>query len=175
MFQHKQPTRVATITPMSDGAELAQYNIARAHAPLDSPVMAEFMARLDEVNGLADGHPGFVWRLQSDNGSAAYLRPYDDDRLLVNMSVWRSLEELRAFVYKSGHAAVVRRREEWFGKAEAAYQVLWWVPAGHRPSVEEGKARLAQLQERGPSAAAFTFKAPFSPDEGLAVWQRSAP
>jgi heme-degrading monooxygenase HmoA len=152
--------------------ELAQINIARALAPLDSPQLAEFVGQLDAINALADGSPGFVWRLQTEAGNAAYLRPYDDDRVLVNMSVWRSLDELRAFVYKSAHTGVMRRREEWFSRFGATYQALWWVPPGHRPSVDEAKARLAHLEAHGPTALAFTFKTPVTPEEGLLAASR---
>ena len=102
-------------------AHLAQVNIARMRGPLESAVMADFVARLDEINALADASPGFVWRLQTSEGNATYLRPYDDDRILFNMSVWRSLEDLRAYVYRSAHAEVLRRRAEWFTRMDTVY------------------------------------------------------
>jgi len=120
---------------------LAQVNIARMLAPLEDPVMADFVARLDEINALADGSPGFVWRLQTDAGNATYLRPYDDDRIIINMSVWETVEDLRNYVYQSRHSEVLRRRREWFEKLETPVVALWWVPAGHVPSVDEAKKR----------------------------------
>lgn len=146
---------------MTDTAHLAQVNIARMKAPLESPLMAGFVARLDEINALADRSPGFVWRFQSDAGNATYLRPYDDDRILFNLSVWEGVEALRDYVYRSAHVEVLRARREWFDAFEDAHLALWWVPAGHRPSVEEAKDRLAHLAEHGPTAFAFTFKNEF--------------
>lgn len=142
---------------------LAQVNIARMLAPLDDPLMAEFVARLDEVNALADESPGFVWRLQTEEGNTTDLRPFDDEHILVNMSVWASLEELKAYVYKNAHAQVMRQRRQWFEKFEGMYMALWWVKAGHKPTVAEAKRRLEYLSEHGPSAHAFTFKQPFPP------------
>lgn len=144
---------------------LAQINIARMLAPLDDPLMAGFVARLDEINALADGSPGFVWRLQTDEGNATALRPYEDDRILVNMSVWESLEHLKAYVYKSGHAEVMRQRRQWFEKFAGMYVALWWVKAGHRPTVLEAKQRLEYLAEHGESDYVFSFKKPFPPPD----------
>jgi hypothetical protein len=142
---------------------LAQVNVARMKEPLDHEVMAGFVARIAEINALADGSPGFVWRLKGDGGDNTYLRPYDDDRILFNMSVWESVEHLRAFVYKSSHAELVRRRLDWFGRFEGPYVALWWVPVGHAPSVDEAKQRLTHLEQHGPTATAFTFKTLFAP------------
>src|ERR1700682_2002993 len=100
---------------------LAQVNIGRMKAPLDSAVMEGFVARLDEINALADGSPGFVWRLQTSEGNATYLRPYDDDRILFNLSVWASIEHLKNYVYKTAHAELIRDRKQWFEKFEAAF------------------------------------------------------
>ena len=139
---------------------IAQLNIGRARGPVDGPIMAEFMALLDPVNAVADASPGFVWRLQTEEGNATALRPYEDERMIVNMSVWESIEDLAAFVYRSGHVDVMRRRREWFEPMKP-YMVLWWVPAGHVPTVEEAKDRLAHLRDHGPTPFAFTFKACF--------------
>jgi heme-degrading monooxygenase HmoA len=143
---------------------LAQVNIARMKAPLDSPELAGFVARLAEINALADGSPGFVWRLQTDEGDATYLRPYDDDRILFNMSVWESVETLKHFVYDTAHKELLRGKRSWFENFGAAYVALWWVPAGHIPSVDEAKKRLAYLDEHGPSQFAFTFRSVQPPD-----------
>jgi heme-degrading monooxygenase HmoA len=149
---------------MTSTLHLAQVNIARMRGALESEVMAGFVARLDEINALADRSPGFVWRLQTGEGNATYLRPYDDDRILFNLSVWESLEHLRDYVYRSAHVEVLRNRQEWFSKFEGAFLALWWVPAGHRPSIDEAKKRLAHLDEHGPTPFAFTFRMTFAPD-----------
>ena len=140
---------------------LAQLNIARLRAPLDSPELADFVAALDPINALADAAPGFVWRLQTEDGDATSIRAFDDHMLIVNMSVWESLDALSDFVYRSDHRAVMAGRRQWFDRMAEAYTVLWWVPAGHEPTVEEAKARLETLRRGGPSAEAFTFKAPW--------------
>jgi len=142
--------------------ELAQLNIATMKEPLKSPGMADFVANLDRINALADGSPGFVWRLQSDEGDATALRPLGDSTL-VNMSVWRDIESLNSFVYRSAHSGIMRRRREWFDRMREAYLVLWWVPAGHRPSVTEALANLDLLRANGPTAQAFTFGTAFPP------------
>lgn len=145
---------------------LAQVNMGRIKAPLDDPIMSGFMNRLDELNALADQSPGFVWRLQTGEGNATYFRPYDhDDRILLNMSVWENIESLKHYVYRTMHAELLRQRHEWFEKFEGAYRALWWVPPGHRPSIDEAKKRIAHLDEHGPTEFAFTFKSPFPPNE----------
>ena len=137
---------------------LAQLNVGRTVAPTSSPQLADFMSQLDEINALADASPGFVWRLVGDNGNATDLRPDDDPTLLVNMSVWTSAEALFEYVYKSMHTKVMARRREWFVKPTEHFQVLWWVPAGHRPTIAEAMERLQRLKDRGPGPDAFTFK-----------------
>jgi hypothetical protein len=145
------------------GFELAQVNIALPLEPLDSPLLAEFVAQLEPVNAVADASPGFVWRLQTESGDATDIRGFADDRLIVNMSVWESLEALRAFVYSSrGHLDVMRRRREWFDRLRL-HLVLWWVPAGHRPTVAEAEERMALLDALGPSPDAFTFRRHYPP------------
>jgi len=137
---------------------LAQVNIARMKAPLDSPTMAGFVARLDEINALADRSPGFVWRLQDDAGNATAIRAYEDESIVFNLSVWESVEALKAYAYHTAHAELLRQRSLWFEKFAGAFLALWWVPAGHRPSVDEAKQRLAHLEAKGPSPFAFTFR-----------------
>jgi hypothetical protein len=144
---------------------IAQVNIGRVKAPLDDPRMSGFVERLAEINALADSSAGFVWRLQTDAGDAIYLRPYDDDRILVNMSVWESVEALRQYVYQSAHVEVLRARQQWFEAFAGAYAAVWWVPAGHRPGIDEARKRLAHLEKHGPTQFAFTFKTVFPPDE----------
>ncbi len=143
----------------SSGHQLAQCNVARLLAPLDSELLAGFVAGLEPVNALADGFAGFVWRLQDGGGDATAIRPFDDDMLIVNLSLWESAEALSEFTYRSGHRDVMRRRRQWFAPMAEAHLVLWWVPAGHIPGVEEAKHRLGTLRRDGPSPTAFTFRA----------------
>jgi hypothetical protein len=145
---------------------LAQVNIARLLAPLDSPQLVRFVSRLADVNALADQAPGFVWRLQTEDGDATSLRPYPDDRLLLNLSVWEGPEALHRFVFQGPHSEVMRQRREWFSRLVESHLALWWVPEGHQPSVEEAKARLEYLREHGPTALAFTFQRPFPSPNG---------
>ena len=143
---------------------LAQVNIGRMRGPLDSATMAGFVARLDEINALADRSPGFVWRLQTKQGNATALRPYADERILFNLSVWQTVDALRDYVYGGAHAELLRGRQQWFSKFEGAYGALWWVPAGQVPSVDEAKERLAHLDEHGPTPFAFNLKVTFPPE-----------
>jgi hypothetical protein len=137
--------------------ELAQLNVAQPLGPLDAPVMAEFMASLEKVNALAEASPGFVWRLKGEGNDATDLRPMGDN-VIVNMSVWRDVAALSDYVHKSGHVDYLKRRREWFSRVAEAYVVLWWVPRGHRPTVEEGVARLMHLRSNGSTVHAFTFR-----------------
>jgi hypothetical protein len=146
------------------GFELAQVNIGRARGETTDPVMAGFMARLEEINALAEASPGFVWRLKTEDGDATAVRPYDDNRIMINMSVWADLPALRDFVYRSAHAPVMKRRREWFERFDRVFVALWWVPARHRPSVREAVDRLALLEQNGPAPLAFSFAEPFGPD-----------
>jgi len=144
--------------------ELAQLNIATMKEPLDSPVMADFVANLDRINALAESSPGFVWRLQTEQGDATALRPLGDN-VIVNMSVWESVEHLNQYVYRSDHAGILRRRRDWFERMSEAFFALWWVKQGHRPTVAEAVARLEHLRAHGPTAEAFTFRVNFpAPD-----------
>jgi hypothetical protein len=140
---------------------LAQVNVATLRAPLDGPELAGFVAQLEPLNALADQSPGFVWRLQTEDGDATAIRPFDDDRVMVNLSVWASLEALRTFVYATRHLEVMRHRRVWFHRMPDPYLALWWVPAGTIPTVAEARDRLELLAAKGPTADAFTFRAPF--------------
>ncbi len=142
--------------------QLAQLNIARMKFPIDHPQMAEFVARLDDVNALADAAPGFVWRLQTEDGDATAIDFFGAD-YLVNMSVWRDVESLRDYAFRSAHKEVLSRRAEWFDRMQEAYSVMWWIPAGSTPTLEQAAERLQILRERGPCASAFTFKQLFEP------------
>lgn len=147
---------------------LAQLNVARLLAPLESEQLAGFVAQLEPINALADAAPGFVWRLQTEAGDATSVQAFEDPWMLVNMSVWESLEALRAYVYGGAHAEVMRGRRQWFAKAMRPYMVLWWVPAGHRPNPAEAIGRLDLLGANGPTPDAFTFRTRF-PADGTAT------
>jgi hypothetical protein len=152
---------------MSD-YQLAQLNIGIIRGPIDSPLMAEFVANLERINALAEHSPGFVWRLQTGDGDATAIRPFENENQLVNMSVWQDAESLRRFVYQSAHAPIMRRRREWFERIKEAYLVLWWVPRGHRPEVAEAIARLELLRSSGPGPEAFTFGVLYPPPDAPA-------
>jgi hypothetical protein len=146
---------------------LAQLNIGRMVAPTDSPLVAEFMNALDEINALAEASPGFVWRFQTDDGNATAERPYPDDTILVNFSTWESIESLSDYVYRTVHTDYLRRRREWFERFESSYVVLWWVPAGHRPTATEAIERLDHLERHGPTPYAFTFRRRFAAESDV--------
>ena len=143
---------------------LAQLNVGRLVAPLPAPAIDGFRAQLDPINALADAHPGLVWRLQTEAGNATDIRPTEDDLFLINMSVWRSIDALRAFTYTTAHVQVLRQRRAWFEQLAEAHLVLWWVPVGHIPTIEEAMDHLDRLRRLGPTPYAFTFRTPFEPD-----------
>jgi hypothetical protein len=145
------------------GYHLAQLNVGRPRGPLDDPVMAGFLAALVPINALADASPGFVWRLQTEDGDATSIRSDADPTVMVNMSVWESVESLRDFVYHTRHLDVLRDRREWFERMAQNHLVLWWVERGTEPTIDEAFARLADLERHGPSEAAFTLRVPFPP------------
>ena len=142
--------------------QLAQLNIAKMKFAIDHPGMSDFVARLDDINALADAAPGFVWRLQTDDGDATGIDYFGADAL-VNMSVWKGIESLHGYIYRSEHNEVMALRKQWFERMAEAYSVLWWVAEHHIPTVEEAGERLDCLREQGPSARAFTFKQAFAP------------
>ena len=146
-----------------DEWQLAQVNIARAKDDLDSPLLQGFVDRLDEINTLADCAPGFVWRLQTEDGDATSIQAFDDPRLIVNMSVWRDVESLKHFVYKTTHVELIRARTQWFESIESVHQAMWWVEAGHLPDLQEAKDRMEHLQLHGANQTAFTFAKPYPP------------
>jgi hypothetical protein len=147
------------------GYQLAQVNVARLRAPLDDPMLAEFVANLEPVNGTAEQADGFVWRLR-DGADATSIEIFEDPWLIVNMSVWQSPQQLLDFVYGDTHRAVLRRRREWFTQLAEAMTALWWVPAGHHPSVAQAEERLTRLRQYGPAAEAFTFGQLFPAPDG---------
>jgi hypothetical protein len=142
---------------------LAQLNIARLRAPLDDPSIADFVDNLEAVNALAEQSRGFVWRLQTDEGDATAVRAYDDELVIINLTVWESVEALADFAYRTGHVRFLRRKREWFEPMVEAHLVMWWVPAGEPPTVPDAVTRLERLRRDGPSAEAFTFRPPYGP------------
>jgi hypothetical protein len=154
--------------------ELAQVNIARLRAPLDHPMLARFVAALEPVNALADAAPGFRWRLATEDGDATAVRAFAWDAgasagVLVNLTVWESVEALAAFAFAGRHREVMRARREWFEPMRDAYAALWWVPAGVRPTTDDAEERLRHLRRHGPTPWAFTlrehFPQPGGPDD----------
>ncbi len=142
--------------------ELAQVNIARLVAPLDDPLLADFVAALDPVNELADRAPGFIWRLQTDEGNATSIRAFEWDAggsagVITNLSVWTDADSLARFVHGEGHRRVLRRRREWFERLPEAWTALWWVPAGQRPTTADAEWRIRRLRAHGPTPEAFTL------------------
>jgi hypothetical protein len=150
----------------TSGYQLAQVNVARLRAPLDDPMLAEFVANLEPVNATAERADGFVWRLR-EGADATSVKVFDDPWLIVNMSVWRSPQQLLDFVYGDTHRAVLRRRREWFAQLAEAETALWWVPAGHEPAVAEAEDRLTSLRQHGPTEQAFTLRQLFPAPDGL--------
>lgn len=146
--------------------QLAQVNIARLVAPMESPELADFVSALDPVNAVADRAPGFVWRLQTEEGNATSVVAFEWDAaasagVIVNLSVWQSVDHLLDFVYGDEHRAVLRQRRRWFEQMADAYTALWWVPTGHEPSTDEAEDRVRHLRRRGPSPYAFTLRDTF--------------
>jgi hypothetical protein len=154
---------------MAGELHIAEVNVGIARGATDSAVMADFMAALDPINELADDAPGFVWRLQTEDGNATAIRPFEDERMLVNMSVWESIEELAEFVYRSGHVEVMRRQREWFERIELVL-ALWWIPAGQIPTLAQARERLDHLRAHGPTPFAFTFRRRFEAGVELDAW-----
>jgi Domain of unknown function (DUF3291) len=149
---------------------LAQVNVARLRAPLDSPLLADFVADLDPVNAAADAAPGFIWRLQTEDGNATSVRAFEWDAagsagVLVNMSVWESVEALAGFVYSGAHRRVLGRRRRWFERMAEPYTALWWIPRGPFPTTQEAEERVLYLREFGPTPYSFTLKEHFPPPD----------
>ena len=144
---------------------LAQVNIARMLAPLDDPVMSDFVNNLDRINALAEGSDGFIWRLADDGNNATSINIFNDNFLIVNMSVWISLEKLFQFTYQSEHLEIFKRKKEWFSKIADAHLACWYVPENHIPDIREAEQKLEYLNEHGESPFAFTFKKRYTVDD----------
>jgi len=146
------------------GYHLAEVNIGTLRDAVDSPMIADFVANLARINALAEDQPGFVWRLTGEGDDATDIQPFENPLMAINLSVWTDPDSLAAFVYRTAHRDVMRRRAEWFEKMEL-FMCLWWVPIGHQPTPQEAIERLEILRQRGPSPDAFTFRQPFpAPD-----------
>jgi hypothetical protein len=143
--------------------QLAELNVARIRASLDDPRMREFVDNLKAINALAEASPGFVWRLKDDDtGDATEFKICDDPDTIVNLSVWESVEFLKDYVYHSHHAVFLRRRKEWFTLMGKPYFVMWWLPAGHRPTLDEAADRLQYFRTHGNSPYAFNINGDYS-------------
>jgi Domain of unknown function (DUF3291) len=142
---------------------LAQLNIARMKSDnIDDPIMATFVAQIAEINGRGEQSEGFVWRMKDEeNDNATGIQAFPDPRLIINLTVWESLEALEAFAFKGRHLEVMRNRREWFEKSIEATTVLWWIPAGHIPTLDEAKERLELLRSEGATTEAFNFRQKF--------------
>lgn len=149
----------------NENYHIAQINIAKLKYPLTDPKVKVFVDNLDRINVLAESMPGFVWRLQDETGNATNINVFEDELLIVNMSVWKTIEDLFAFTYRTDHIDIFRRRSEWFETMQGPHMALWWTPAGVIPSPYEGKGRLLYLELHGPNPTVFTFKKQYSPEE----------
>lgn len=143
---------------------LAEINIGYARYSTDAPDMKDFLSRLNEINLLAEQSPGFVWRLQTDEGNAIDIHVFDDDKVLINLSVWKSIVDLKKYIYEGAHLEMLKLKDQWFEKIDTAYYALWWIPEGHQPDIVEALSRLSYLNEYGPTPEAFTFNKTFEPE-----------
>jgi hypothetical protein len=153
---------------MKSNYHLAQVNIGKILAPMDSPVMAEFKNNLDRINALAEDSEGFVWRLKDDNNNATSIKVFEDDFMLINMSVWKNIEALYKYVYESAHVEYLKKRREWFEKLTEMHMAMWWIPAGHIPSPAEAIERLTHIREKGDGPFAFGFRKRFTAEDLIA-------
>jgi len=161
-------TESTTETTMTNttGWHLAQINIGRLNHPVDDPRVAEFMDNLDLINALGEASPGFVWRLKDDSGNATAIRGFEDPTILPNLTVWESIESLKEYVFKTDHATFLRKRREWFAPMDdLPVLTMWWVPAGHIPTLDEARERVEHLAANGPTSHAFSFRPTFDPPD----------
>ncbi|WP_109300271.1 DUF3291 domain-containing protein [Aquimarina sp. AU474] len=141
---------------------LAQVNIAEMKAPINDPIMIDFVNNLDRINALAEGSKGFVWRLKGDEGNATAIRVFEYDFLIINMSVWKDVETLFDFTYKTAHVEILKRKKEWFQNMKNMHMAFWYVNEGHHPTPQEAKSRLEYIREHGETPYAFTFKSNYT-------------
>jgi Domain of unknown function (DUF3291) len=150
---------------MKSDYHLAQVNVGKILAPMDSPLMSEFKNNLDRINALAEASEGFVWRLKEENNNATSIKVFEDDFMLINMSVWKDMDALYKYVYESAHVEYLKKRREWFERLSEIHMAMWWIPAGHIPSPAEAIERLTHMREKGDTPYAFGFKKRFTPEE----------
>jgi hypothetical protein len=143
-------------------------------APIDSPVMADFVANLDGINALAENSEGFIWRLKDDSNNATSIKIYDDDFMIVNMSVWENADALSKYVYHSDHVEIFKRRKEWFHQMKEMHMALWYTPEAIMPAVSDAVIRLDYLRLNGPTPFAFTFKKIFTPEQSVSYMEQIA-
>lgn len=145
---------------------LAQVNIAKRLAPMDDPIMLDFINKVESINEIADLAEGFVWRMKDEDKDLG-AQIFQDDTLLINISVWKNLESLFNYTYHSGHIDVFKRKKEWFSKIKMMHMAFWYVPKGYKPTFQDAKNRLNYIDKNGPSPYAFTFKGKFSEKDFL--------
>jgi hypothetical protein len=152
---------------------LAQVNIARSHAPFADASMASLVERIAEINALAERSKGFVWRFKAPEDGSRWFAPFEDyfvpfaqERFFFNMSVWESIEDLKHYVFRTAHSELLKGRQHWMGEFEKAALAMWWIRAGHVPTVAEARAKLEQVQQLGPTSDAFTLATVFPKPDG---------
>ena len=137
---------------------IGQMNFATALAPLDSPVMAEFVENLDKINALAENSSGFIWRLMDESGNATSIDILTDPKSVLNVSVWRSVDDLYHFSYRTEHHDFIKKRDKWFVSTTMRSMALWNIDEGaDMPTPAEAFARLRHLETHGPSDYAFDW------------------
>jgi len=146
-----------------EGYHLAQLNVAKFNKPIDDKANWRFSAYLDPINQFGDEAPGFVWRLQDEGGNSTSIRAFADHNMIVNLTVWETLEALYTFVYSDEHLYVFKQRSAWFHKMPTPSLVLWWIPTETIPSMDEALSNLEKITQNGPSAQAFNFKKTYDP------------
>jgi hypothetical protein len=168
MYGVKEELKFIFVVIMNTKYHLAQVNIGKILAPMNSPQMASFADNLDKINSLAEKSDGFVWRLKDDSNNATSIKVFDDDFMLINMSVWKNIDSLYKYVYQSAHTDYLKRRKEWFEKMPVMYVAIWYVPEMHIPNCAEAIERLFYLRKNGDTPFAFSFKNKFTPEEAAA-------
>ncbi|MEO6454562.1 MAG: DUF3291 domain-containing protein [Ginsengibacter sp.] len=148
--------------------QIAEINIARMKGVnINDPVMKEFVDNLDRVNALAESSAGFVWRLKDDTNNATSINPYNDEQVIINVSVWQNIESLENFMYKSFHSGFLKRRKAWFQLFGKAYTAMWWIPKSHLPTIDEAVEKLDYLQKNGASEKVFDFRKKYLPPSAV--------
>ncbi|WP_020528615.1 DUF3291 domain-containing protein [Flexithrix dorotheae] len=145
-------------------AHLAQLNIAKLLYPIEHPKIADFRNNIDKINTLGEQSKGFVWRYVENPRIATGNEPFADPWIVVNLTVWESIEDLKSFAFNSEHVEIFKERAKWFEKPSSPHMVLWWIPEGKLPTLEEAEEKLELLEKNGDCPHAFTFKKTFEPE-----------